>query len=318
MKRFAKNALFIALCSFWIVSAVLFVADSDFRDFSFSKIGLYDNFPEIPPKPEGNSVRVCTWNVRNYAVFYNGGKVRPKPLAERKSLCKTIAKINPDVLLIQEIGEDEFLLEFAKLLAEEGQVFKWRISPDSKMSSRLGILSKIPVDKVFDFSGLNFFINGESKTSPRSTIGAKFTTNGKEWFAFTLHLKSKFGAKKRDKEYFPYRREEIGAILKSVSEVAGDMVCVGGDFNEEPRKEIENLFRDKGLVLLNSDSSHSYYWSKKELYQLYDYFYVSKGMLKAVDGKRARVFVGSPMEASDHNPVFIDINFSRAREDFVN
>lgn len=328
--RRAKNAAFLTLILSCLVAAFFFapklVKDKSFPQTSNGEVKRnFFNTPnfshlQISDKLEKDFIRVCIWNVKNYSLSFRDRLMRPKPEIEKAGICEIIKQISPDVLMLQEVGGDEFLLDLAQRLAEEGEVFEYRLMQASELNSRLGILSKIPPKKVFDLNKVYFkYRDEEKRRSPRATLGMQFETNGIEWVAFTIHLKSKYGAKKDDFEFYEYRRAEIAAILKTISFIDAENfpAIIGGDFNEDPNPKSEAIFAKNNFFILENQGKtpYTYHWRKESRDSIYDYFYVSKNMKNFVLRNGASVFssldITKKNAASDHRPVWVDLNFKK-------
>lgn len=276
----------------------------------------------VPVVGTPDTVRICTWNLHNYNVArrnVNGKwRVHPKPESERDAICDVLAKINPDILLVQEIGDSGFMNDFRARLEKRGLRFAFCAVGEHKVSSRLGILSKIKPEKVFDFSDAQFEMDGIQKASPRGTLGFKFKGASKEWFVFCVHLKSKFGAKKADGEFAALRYAEASALCSRIRGVCPDSspLIVGGDMNDVPEnsKLIEAFAMNFLRPLPQRDSSgadFTYLWAKKNLRFKYDLFFVNYSASNILDGITAVVFDGENRSECDHRPVYIDFPMPR-------
>lgn len=270
---------------------------------------------------EKDFIRVCIWNVKNYSLSFRDRLKRPKPEIEKAAICEIVAQIKPDILMLQEMGGDEFLLDLAQRLADSGEIFNYRVLQKSTLNSRLGILSKIRPKKVLDLNEIYFtYFNGETKRSPRAALGLHFESEGIEWCTFTVHLKSKYGAKKDDFEFYEYRRRELAAILEKISDESHGKdipTLIGGDFNEDPNPQACELFEKRGFLILRNigETPHTYHWRKESRDSTYDYFYASKNMANFLRQEGASVF--TPLDitkknaASDHRPVWVDLSFKK-------
>ena len=306
------QALFILmLWALW----VLFSPEKSGQDENSNNVVL----ATAPTKVSQDIVRVCSWNVRNYSVAgrrINGKYVQaPKPEVEKKHLREVIRKINPDVLLIQEMGDVGFLQELQSDLAREKLVYPYSALTRYDAPSRLAILSKIKPTQIYDCCNVKFTFRKDNRYSPRGTLGFAFDTNGVRWYAFAIHLKSAQGARKSDEKFTPFRIAEMKAIDERIVREIGKSqpVIMCGDFNQEPTSALLKSLKKLKLDLLEqADSygkSHSYYWSKKNLYFMYDYFLVSK-KIKPYIKANATVF-DAGFIASDHRPIYVDLDFRK-------
>lgn len=313
-KRAVQAAVLLALWVLW----ALFAPDTERQLGKSAEV-----FDDVPAREsaETGKVRVCTWNVRNYSVAgrrVDGKYIHaPKPEAEKTALRRALVAINADVVLIDEMGDIEFLRELRNDLAKDGLVYNYISTTRYDSPSRLAMLSRIKPNKFFDCCDIKFPFRGDNRYSPRGTHGAQFETLGTTWHAFAVHLKSPQGARKSDENFIPFRFAELRAIdARIVSEIGKKRnVIVAGDFNQEPSQALlRNLKKLKLELLEQSDSAgmaHTYVWTKKNAAFRYDFFLVSPQMREFVSGK-AGVFRGIN-GASDHYPVYVDLDFSKAK-----
>ena len=263
----------------------------------------------------GDTLRVCTWNVHNYNVsnrWTNGRWVSaPKPEAERDAVADTIAHINPDVVLLQEIGDTYFLDDLRARLRSRGIDYSFAAVSKFDAVSRLALMSKIPPEKIFDFSDTDFTFGGVKRYSPRGALGASIPVRGAEPVnVFALHLKSKVGARKNDENFTPFRHAEIRAIRsRAISAAGGEtaLILFAGDFNDEPSRALTRNFGGAFSVVPQSDSrglNWTYHWKKRDIFYRYDFFVVSQPLLPKIS---KGVVVSDSENGSDHRPVYVDI-----------
>lgn len=258
------------------------------------------------------SLRVCSWNVRNYNVSNRRAgdrwASRPKPESEREAVGATLAKINADVVLLQEMGDMTYLEDLRARLKKRGAVYRFAAVGGYDAPSRLAILSKFAPAEVFDFSSLPIEVKGSRAYSPRGTLGIKLACRAAPLFVFCLHLKSKVGAKKADENFIPFRFAELRAISAKVSPLArgGGMVLIAGDFNDEPSKALLRNLRGFSAVPQGdfAGAAYTYYWAKKNVFYVYDFFAASNAVLPRV----SRASVVPSGAASDHRPIYLDIS----------
>ncbi len=306
-RRFSKKRSVIAFISLllWIVW-LLFYPSKKSTDTGFL---TETESSEI----SSDYIRVCTWNVHNYNVSNRracGGRwiSYPKPEEERNAVCATLAKIDADIVLLQEMGDLTYLRDLHSRLSKVGKNYAFAIVSSFDAPSRLAILSRVKPEDVFDFSDTKIVVKGEKTFSPRGALGIKIKLNDEILYAFSIHLKSKVGAKDNDEGFMPFRFAELRAIRKKVENVTGKntKVIFGGDFNDEPKKR---LLRNLGNVELVSQRdftglAYTYHWRKKNVFYQYDYFVVSSTLSPFI--KKHAVVVPNG-EASDHRPVYVDI-----------
>lgn len=320
-----RAAAFLLAAVFWTLWTLL-APEADFSasfapETSPASVRAADNAAQPLPTSTngggfaGDTLRVCTWNIHNYNVSnrWIGGRwtVAPKPEAERNAVADTIARINPDVVLLQEIGDTYFLDDLRSRLRSRGIDYPFSAVSKFDAVSRLALMSKIAPEKTFDFSDTDFTFGGVKRYSPRGALGARIPVLGAESVnVFALHLKSKVGARKTDENFTPLRHAEIRAIRARATSAAGGetaLILFAGDFNDEPSRGLMRNFGSAFSVVPQSDSrglNWTYHWKKRDIFYRYDFFVVSQPLLpKILKG----VVVSDSEKGSDHRPVYVDI-----------
>ncbi len=324
-KRVAQLALLLLCWLAWYVfSPELENVDSNVKSAleTFEFFESSDKFKGdvVKKKASPDVVRVCAWNVRNYSVAgrrIDGRYVQaPKPESEKKALRAGIREINPDVLLIQEMGDIQFLRELRSDLAREGVDYNYIAVTRYDSPSRLAIMSKIRPSKIMDCCDIKFKFRGDNRYSPRGVLGFTFDTLGVCWHAFAIHLKSAQGGRKSDENFFPFRAAEMKAIDSRVftETKGGKFVIMGGDFNQEPTSTLLNKLTKLRLELLEQRDAQgravTYFWSKRNVYFRYDFFLTSRDMSKYI--KKPAIVFDTGFIPSDHRPVYVDLDFRSA------
>lgn len=284
---------------------------------------LRERKSEVPPQNfapsklrESGKMRVCIWNLKLYLDTYKmterGRTKAPKSEAEKRAIVEVLREINPDVLGVEEIGTDKFLKEFLNILRESGLRYPHvAVSDKTDEYPHCAILSKLEI-KSASVMGDDFFdYFGKPSRSPRALILAEFETEGTKWFFGSLHLKSRFGARKRDKNFSKFRTfecEKIAEDLKKILE-SNHPIIIGGDFNDEAKDASINPLKIAGLSPVETENKiPTYVWQKMQIPYSFDFFMASKAMQKLIESPR--IFPYSK-GGSDHLPVYCDLNFSK-------
>lgn len=309
-RRIAALGLLVA----WIAwAALFFFVSPELRSLLYSFNPKPSSDLQISGLDKVDTLRVCTWNLNNYNINRRNVDRKwcfaPKSEEEKQMLCDTIAKIKPDVLLVNEIGGIDYLSELQSMLARAGQIYKHIFVGNSNAVSRLGILSKYHPNRTFDFNPLPLKVMGKNSISPRGAVGMEFDYGRGKLYIFSVHLKSKIGAKKQDEKFTAFRFAEIRAIDSRVFNVAGTSpLLLGGDFNDEPTPILlRNFFRQNLFLVPQSDSmgrTYTYYWKRRGISFQYDFFVANSSM-----GKKLKLpaSIQDNSRGSDHRPVYVDI-----------
>lgn len=275
----------------------------------------------------GQSMRVATYNVRNYLEVdrWVDGRYRPgfpKPEAEKQALRKVILSVRPDVLVIQEMGTGPYLSELQNDLKSEGLDLPYRYLAEGADEERhVALLSRIEPTDVFTHGDLEFEYFEETIPVKRGMLEAVFQTHGTRWKIFGLHLKSKWTDFKEDPNSNDRRRSESLAARKRIldlQEQDGLPFLVLGDLNDTKATPPVRLlqFRGKSEVAKAVEAFDSrgdrwtHFYKTEDVYSRIDYILKSPDFPEIVDGDHGHIFEGPDMlNASDHRLVWIDLDW---------
>ncbi|MDG1138000.1 MAG: endonuclease/exonuclease/phosphatase family protein [Opitutales bacterium] len=276
-------------------------------------------------------LRVASINVENYLLMdrWVDGKWRrdyPKPSKEKRALRSMINQVNPDILVIQEIGDEPFLNElWMDLNVTQGTQFlysAWMHGSYKKEQRHLAILSKVPFHSVLEHVDISFTYFGEKKKPSRGLMEINFKTNGQSWSIFNLHLKSKWTERKDDPEANLRREKEARAMRDFIRgkypPSTHPRYIVAGDFNDHKNSQALRRFMKVSETTLSSmlpcqdQNRHfwTHYYAKEDSYARLDYLLVSPSMQKHYTTDTARIYDGyHTLMASDHRMVYADFKF---------
>jgi len=277
-----------------------------------------------------DSLKILSWNVRNYNLtdryahgFYR--KNYPKPESEKEALRQVVCEENPDVLLFQEVGGNEFLKELKNDLKQQCDMdyryFTTLVVEDEVR--RLGILSRIPFEEVVNpISEVEFFdyLDGKSQVK-RGLLEVRIEVDEQVYHLMTYHLKSRFTTDPRDPESKERREKEARTIrsyiLDLLEEDSGMRIIMMGDLNDGVDSQAFNRITKIGdsrileevPVLDDHSEAWTYAYARKRSYEQIDFLFVSPYLLDEVDTKlEARIVGGSKVrQASDHRPIVVEL-----------
>lgn len=321
--RFRLKNLLIAFA--FTVSAIFFCVLSRSFDVSESK-----TFPDTKPScvcvPEkrAGTIRIASMNCRNYLStnrYTADGKFKrrwAKPLAERAAMWQVFDTIRPDVVALQEIGDQTHLDQLADDLARKtGLAFPHRICLNGRDTNRrIGIISRVPFESVFRFP--------EEEKMSRGILGAEILAGTHRLRIFTVHLKSKISRSDDDPECAAERLAEADCAGKKLAVHGGEFCILLGDFNDFAESEPLLCFaRESGMKRLDLRDSFGETWTyryfKENEKRTFDHFFVSPESGKFVvpeSGKIAdealaqkKLPDGKTVYASDHRMIFADFEF---------
>ncbi|MGE4490493.1 MAG: endonuclease/exonuclease/phosphatase family protein [Kiritimatiellales bacterium] len=269
-------------------------------------------------RPQGSpAFSVMTYNVHQYTLTDRDGdgvEDDPKPDAERMAVVKLIAQENPDVLLLQEMGDAGQFMQFREDLKSAGIEYGWTdLLQRGNGEANLALLSRLPVVSVQHRTN-DWYSIGEAKVAvARGFLDAEIQVTAQYRFRLIgVHLKSKVYSPLGQTEM---RRNEARLLNKAVREILegnpGINLLVAGDMNDDyasaALREVAGR-RGGELTDLRPVDSVGDAWTcfsrSSDSFSRFDYFFVSEGMLPEVIRDRTHV-VRSPLTylASDHRPV---------------
>ncbi len=279
---------------------------------------------------ERAALRVATYNVRNYLSMDRRveGRFRrdyPKPESEKRVVRDTIVEVAPDVLALQEIGSEEYLLELRDDLARAGLVYKhYALMNGYDQVRHVAALWNDNVEiTVVEHDDLSFNYFGERFFVSRGLLELKIEGESDAAFSsiFILHLKSKYTTDKRDYQSLKRRTLEAqaarGRILKLYPEPGKSRYVIVGDLNDTPDSSATRRMLTKGDLELSrivscKDSRGmvwTHFYKKGGSYSQVDYVLVSPGWGKARKLSGRIVDRKNYYEGSDHRLVWLDLPF---------
>ncbi len=277
------------------------------------------------------TVRIASFNVENYLLLdrWVDGRWKkdyPKPDKEKRALRSAVNQVNPDVLLIQEMGEPSFLSElWQDLNVTDGVRFhhsSWMQGSYESEERHLAVLSKIPFVSILKHEDLGFNYFGQRMKPSRGLMEIHFKTKGVDWVLFNLHLKSKWTEREEDPQANLRREKEARAmrdfIRKKFPPESHPRYLVGGDFNDHKNAAALRRFmrvNDTELArMLPCQDENRHFWthhfSKEDSYSRFDYLLVSPSMHDFYQIDSAKIYDGYHcLMASDHRMVYADFEF---------
>lgn len=281
----------------------------------------------------GRTVRVATFNVRNYNItdrWVEGKffKRYPKPEVEKEALRRVIGLVRPDVLVMQEVGGVGFLKELQKDLEGEGVGYPYRFLVEGLDGERhIGVLSREVFVEAVGYDDLNFRVLGREFGVKRGLMELRFRTEGVEWGLFGVHLKSRKWKQSKDYESQKQRIGEATVIRDKIRERYGDgnkeNYLIVGDFNDDPKSKTLKRFLESGerviSVMLPAVDMRGEVWTHFRegcgVYSRIDYILVSPLMYGRIkNGGGIIVDDVSVAKASDHRMIYVDVEFKTSEK----
>ena len=267
--------------------------------------------------PEADTFSVMTYNVRQYALMDRDGAGEaddPKPQEERDTVIQLITAARPDVLLVQEMGDDVRFGEFRESLRVAGLDYPYaELLQRGTFEANLALLSRFPVVSVQHRTNDWYSIGPAKVPVARGFLDVDIQVNPTYRFRLLgAHLKSKVYSPLGQTEM---RRNEARLLNKAVRDILdenpGINLLVAGDMNDDyasaPLREVSGRRGGKLVDLRPVDSAGdawTCFQASTDSHRRFDYLFVSEGMKPEVIAGRTRV-MRDPLtyKASDHRPV---------------
>lgn len=257
------------------------------------------------------TLRVVTWNLQ----WFPGGKIGASKEEQTRHIevvRDQIRKLNPDILLLQEVASLAALEETLQPLGKE-----WKVAVVSRFmqgnflsGQQLAIAAKIPADAAWSEPWQRGWAE-----APRGYAYASFLVGKKRLGVYCLHLKSNLGNPAENTSKREDAIEQLIAHTNSKDErlVKPDALVIGGDFNtddpdtpagQSPGERTFSFLRKAGFQWSFEGIAHPdrITCPAKGRYPpaCFDYFW-TRGLGKPLSSVKAA-------EGSDHLPVVLEIS----------
>jgi endonuclease/exonuclease/phosphatase family metal-dependent hydrolase len=269
--------------------------------------------------PEG--LRFIAYNVENWLTMdrYVDDKPlkdSPKPESEKKAVIEILAKNQPDVVGVCEIGSAADFAEIQESLKAAGvDLPHSHYSGGSDSVRHLGFLSRFPITATAKPAEMEYQLKGQTFGFNRGVLDATIQARGKTYRFLGVHLKSKRDVEEGDQEEMRINearllRRHLDTILQAD---ANARVVVYGDFNDtRPTKAFKTVtgsYNDPGYLTaipFKDTRGHAWthHWALHDIYSRIDFVTVTRALRPEVDFQASHV-IDDPNwdKASDHRPV---------------
>lgn len=276
------------------------------------------------------SLVILSWNVQNYTIadrylYERYQRDYPKPEAEKAALREVIGELVPDILVLQEIGGEEFLHELVVDLREEKLVdYPYYTCVATQDEERkLGLISSLPFELIDNElnTGKTFHYLGEDISMKRGLLEIRIAVGDRELTLMEMHLKSRITTEDADPDSDIRREKEARLIRDYIREQLADepnrAILLLGDLNDHPDSApYRRLTEVSGQPLLTElevqDANAevwTYYYRKERRYEQIDYVFLSPNLCDREQWRLEGCIVGgqSVTEASDHRPILLTV-----------
>ncbi len=284
----------------------------------------YDPMPALQPTAKG--LRFIAYNVENWLTMDrtetrpDGKRVKipgaPKADSEKQAAARLLARNQPDVVGISEIGTKQDLADFQATLRKAGLDLPHAHHAGGADGVRfLGLVSRFPITSTGDPGPLAYQQMGTTYRMSRGILDATVQARGKDYRFLGVHLKSQRPIP--DGDQAEMRLAEAHLLRKHVDGIiAGhpsSRLVVYGDFNETwgtpPIRAIIGNRDTPGYLtaIRASDRMGAYwthYWKIHDSYSRLDFITVSAALRRETDFQSCRL-IDDPewVDASDHRPI---------------
>jgi endonuclease/exonuclease/phosphatase family metal-dependent hydrolase len=274
-------------------------------------------------RQSGQLFSVMSYNVHQYALMdrdEDGVANDPKPADERVAVVELIASERPDVLFLQEMGDEITFDKFRRALRDAGVEYAYsELLRRGNIEANLALLSRFPIVSVQHRTN-DWYSIGEAKVKvARGFLDVELQVSPTYRFRLLgAHLKSKVYSPLGQTEM---RRNEARLLNKAVRQVMEEnpdvKLLVAGDMNDHhrsaPLREVKGRRGGTLIDLRPADSGGdvwTYYQEGEDRYSRFDYLLVNEALHK--DVVKAYV-VRDPLtyQASDHRPVVVQFRIGR-------
>lgn len=275
---------------------------------------------EPTPSPSGG-LRFIAYNIENWltmdrTIDRKSFPNSPKPDPEKKAAITLIARHQPDVLGLCEIGTRDDLAEIQAALKSAGSDLPHsHYTGGSDETRHLGILSKFPITRTDQPAKRDYQLNGTTFAINRGILDATITANAQPFRFLGVHLKSQREVEEGDQELM--RQNEAHLLRAHVDSILSSdpntRLIVYGDFNDTwstpTLKTIVGTYNTPNyLTAIRANDRQgtfwTHYWQQRDIYSRFDFITVSQALKRATDFKNCRI-IDDPewKDASDHRPV---------------
>lgn len=280
--------------------------------------------PDEPPATEPvvaaatDTLRFIAYNVENWLTMdryidrkrVNG---KPKPESEREAVVTIIARHQPDVLGLCEIGTPEDLADLQDRLKSAGvDLPHAHHTGGSDDTRRLAMLSKHPFSDVELHEELEYELEGRTFGMGRGILDVTVDSPVGEVRFLGAHLKSKREIPEADQEMM--RRAEAHLLREQATKVLtadpATALIVYGDLNDTRNSSSVRTIRGPrsgplklGMAWLKDERGQTWthFWSHQDVYSRFDYVLFSEPITERAVWDDCKLLDDPEWEeASDH------------------
>jgi len=266
-----------------------------------------------------SSVRIVSWNVRNYLDPGTDGSVKPEQ--SRQAVTEMLLRLRPDICVLIEVGAGPAVREIRARLKESGLDLPFlSVVQGADPVRHIAFLARFQPAEVLHHTNLTYRLRGQMVPVQRGFGHCVFEwPNGYRLHLLAAHLKSKRYNPLGQTDMRRYEARQLHYVIDALLRKDPDAnVLVVGDFNDTPNSSpLKTLYArrsraDRQLYDLRPVDRWGFcwthFWAAGDTYERIDYVLASVPVLSEVvlDG----VFIpfdSDWYDASDHRPVVCTI-----------
>ncbi len=280
----------------------------------FCQVGaLAADLPSAPAE-----IRVMSYNVFNFMALK---QPQIKSLESRQTVINIIDSVNPDIMLLVEIGDEAAVEEIRQALAQKGKTYPFASTVNGYDHERhLAVLAKIkPVSVNHDVTSA-YNLKGRRIRVRRGFAHCTFEwRNGYRLHLLGAHLKSKCFHALGQTDMRRYEARQLRYLFNDLLKQEPEAnILVMGDMNDTPdASPISELCgrrykTTRQLYDLRPVDKHTmswtHLWDVADSYTRIDYAMASYFLLPEIDFKKNTIPLFPEWNlASDHRPIVVTL-----------
>lgn len=275
-----------------------------------------------PDSPSPATIRVVSWNVRNFTGTTPPDSSRPRPLSpkpreEVSAVVRTLASAQPDIVGLSEMGSEHDLQRLQEMLAEEGITLQHReLVSGADPVRHLAVLSRFPIASRQHETRLSYQL-GTSRFPVQRGILDVTIQPAPHWQLRLcgVHLKSRRDTPEAEESLM--RRNEAHLLRSKIDDIlrAGPEtpLLLFGDFNDSrdsPSLRSIRGIRANGRYLAELPCADdrgerwTYHFPEADAYSRIDFLLASRSLRPAIADADCRIPSDRAWRlASDHRPL---------------
>lgn len=271
------------------------------------------------PSTDTDAIRIVCYNLYNYSSPTAEDPV--KSAASFTQTARLLARLNGDILAVQELQGETAATQLSDSLAAEGCAYSFHTRvTGSDRQRQIGIFARTEPVSISHHATAAYRIRGVTMPVRRGFGHCTFVFGNYRLHVVVAHLKSKFVHPLGQSDMRRYEARQLRYLVDDIlHREPGANILVLGDMNDTPdtspvttiiNRRYKAPKRMYDLRPLDSrGDSWTHYWGAADIYSRFDYAFGSYGLLPEIIRTECRI-VDDPgwYVASDHRPIVVGIH----------